>query len=144
MNVEGILRAKGARVVTIKPDASVADLVSGFSDERIGAMVVSVDGNHVDGIVSERDVVRGLATVGPDVVRRRVADIMTITVTTCSPTDSVKSLMELMTRLRIRHVPVVVDGRLAGIVSIGDVVKTRIGELEFEREQLSSYISSAG
>jgi CBS domain-containing protein len=136
MNVEGILRAKGARVVTIKPDASVADLVRGFSDERIGAMVVSVDGHHVDGIVSERDVVRGLADVGPDVVRRRVADIMTITVTTCSPTDSVKSLMELMTRLRIRHVPVVVDGRLAGIVSIGDVVKNRLDEMATETSVL--------
>jgi CBS domain-containing protein len=136
MDVQGILRAKGARVVTIKPDATVADLVRGLRDEQIGAMVVSDDGERINGIVSERDVVRALAEVGERAVGQRVADIMTNTVTTCSPTDSVKSLMELMTRHRFRHVPVVENGRLVGIVSIGDVVKSRLDEIATESSVL--------
>jgi CBS domain-containing protein len=136
MNVEGILRAKGAKVVTIRPDAMVADLAQGLRDERIGAMVVSEDGHHVDGIVSERDVVWALATVGAGALRARVADIMTTPVTTCAPADPVKSLMELMTRHRIRHVPVVDHGALVGIVSIGDVVKNRLDEMATETSVL--------
>jgi CBS domain-containing protein len=136
MDVQGILRAKGTRVVTIMPDATVADLVQGLREERIGAMVVSDDGYRINGIVSERDIVRALAEVGERVVRLRIAEIMTSTVTTCSPTDSVKSLMELMTRHRFRHVPVVETGRLVGIVSIGDVVKTRLDEMATEASVL--------
>jgi len=136
MNVEGILRAKGARVATIHPDATVADLVRALREERIGAMVVSDDGHHVDGIVSERDVVRALAERGPAVVGARVSKIMTTPVTTCSPSDPVKTLMELMTRHRIRHLPVVERNVLAGIVSIGDVVKNRLDEMETEASVL--------
>ena len=136
MNVQGILQAKGARVATIRPDATVAELVAGLRDERIGAMVVSEDGERVDGIVSERDVVRALAAVGSRAVEQRVADIMTRSVRTCEPTDSVKSLMELMTKHRVRHLPVVADGRLVGIVSIGDVVKTRLDEMATETSVL--------
>jgi CBS domain-containing protein len=143
MNVEGILRAKGARVVTIRPDATVAELVQGLRNERIGAMVVSENGHHVDGIVSERDVVRALADIGAAAIQARVADIMTTPVTTCAPTDSVKSLMELMTKQRIRHVPVVEHGVIAGIVSIGDVVKNRLDEMATEASVLrEAYLGS--
>jgi CBS domain-containing protein len=136
MNVDGILRAKGTRVATIRPDASVGDLVRGLREEGIGAMVVSDDGYHLDGIVSERDVVRALAKVGGRVLQQRVSEIMSTQVTTCSPTDSVKSLMELMTRHRIRHLPVMSNGRLAGIISIGDVVKNRLDEMATETSVL--------
>ena len=136
MNVEGILRAKGARVVTIRPDATLDELVRGLRDERIGAMVVSKDGSHVDGIVSERDVVHALANTGAAAINARVADIMTTPVMTCAPTDSVKSLMELMTRHRIRHLPVVERDMVAGIVSIGDVVKNRLDEMSTETSVL--------
>ena len=136
MNVEGILRAKGARVVTIRPDATIADLVRGLRDERIGAMVVSEDGHHIDGIVSERDVVHALADRGAAAIHGRVAEIMTTPVTTCAMSDPVKSLMELMTRQRIRHLPVVEGGVCAGIVSIGDVVKNRLDEMATEASVL--------
>jgi CBS domain-containing protein len=136
MNVDGILRSKGARVVTIRPDASVADLVAGLRDAGIGAMVVSADGRAVDGIVSERDVVRALAQHGGRVVDRPVSDLMTRNVVTCSPGDTVKQLMTEMTRRRIRHLPVVDNGSLVGIVSIGDVVKNRLEEMETETNVL--------
>ena len=142
MNVEGILRAKGARVVTIKPDASVRDLVSGLREERIGAMVVSEDGRSVVGIVSERDVVRGLAERGPRVLDALVAELMTRNVVSCTPADTVKQVMAEMTRRRIRHLPVVTNGVLTGIVSIGDVVKNRLEEMETETNVLrEAYIA---
>ena len=136
MGVDGILRAKGTRVATIKPDATVVDLLRGLRDEGIGAMVVSDDGYHLDGIVSERDVVRALARVGARVLQQPVSEIMSTEVMTCSPTDSVKSVMELMTRHRIRHLPVMSNGRLAGIISIGDVVKNRLDEMATETSVL--------
>jgi len=132
MDVERILRSKGATVVTIRPDATVADLVHGLREAKIGAMVVSEDGWHVDGIVSERDVVRGLAERGPDVLNLPVSDVMTRDVATCSPHDNVKTVMTEMTLRRVRHLPVVLDGTLRGIVSIGDVVKNRLDEMETE------------
>jgi CBS domain-containing protein len=136
MNVEGILRSKGASVVTIKPEATVEDLVQGLREERIGAMVVSEDGRSVLGIVSERDVVRGLAERGPRVLETRVAELMTRDVVSCSPHDTVKQVMAEMTRRRVRHLPVVAGGVLGGIVSIGDVVKNRLEEMETETNVL--------
>jgi CBS domain-containing protein len=136
MDVDGILRVKGARVTTIPPDATVASLVRGLRDARIGAMVVSEDGYRVDGIVSERDVVHGLAESGARVLDRRVSEIMTTPVSTCSPSDPVKTVMETMTVRRIRHLPVVSNGRLVGIVSIGDVVKNRLDEMATETSVL--------
>src|SRR4051794_12009969 len=136
MNVEGILRAKGSRVVTINPDATVGRLVEGLRDDRIGAMVVSDDGRDVVGIVSERDIVRGLAQHGPRILAMPVSELMTRTVVTCAPEDSVKQLMEQMTRSRIRHIPVLRDGALAGIISIGDVVKSRLEEMATETNVL--------
>lgn len=140
MRISDVLRTKGASVATITPETSVAGLLTELSVHNIGAMVVvSPDGPL--GIVSERDVVRKLHEVGADLLRRPVSEIMTTLVATCTPEDSVDSLSALMTRNRVRHVPVVVDGRLTGIVSIGDVVKTRMEELEREQQQLQAYIT---
>jgi CBS domain-containing protein len=136
MDVDGILRAKGATVVTIRPDATIRELVQSLRDERIGAIVVSEDGRSVQGIISERDVVRGLAELGPRVLDAPVAELMTREVVACSLRDPVKHLMTEMTRRRIRHIPVVADGVLCGIVSIGDVVKNRLEELETETNVL--------
>jgi len=136
MNVEGILRSKGATVVTIKPDATVGDLVHGLREDRIGAMVVSEDGRSVLGIISERDVVRGLADRGSRVLEAPVAELMTRDVVLCTPRDTVKQVMAAMTRRRVRHLPVVADGVLCGIVSIGDVVKNRLEEIETETNVL--------
>ncbi|HSK55828.1 MAG TPA: CBS domain-containing protein [Jiangellales bacterium] len=142
MRIADVLRGKGDTVVTVVPDITVRDLLALLAEHRIGATVVSTDGARVDGIVSERDVVRAIAARGAAVLSERVADIMTADVRTCTPDTSVDDLMRTMTEGRFRHVPVVVEGRLSGIVSIGDVVKMRIGELETERESLERYISS--
>ena len=142
MNVDGILHAKGAAVVTIRPDETIRDLVDGLRKERIGAMVVSADGRSIDGIVSERDVVRGIAEHGPQVLGARVSQLMTREVVTCAPTDTVKQVMAVMTQRRVRHVPVLANGVLAGIVSIGDVVKNRLEEMEMEANVLrEAYIA---
>ncbi len=140
MKINDVLRGKGNQVVTISPEATVTELLALLAEHNVGALVVSPDGSSVAGIVSERDVVRLMHTT-PDAGGVRVSAIMTAEVHTCAPDELIDNLMRLMTDQRIRHVPVVVDGRLSGIVSIGDVVKSRIGELEFEREQLSNYIS---
>ncbi len=140
MKINDVLRGKGNQVVTISPEATVTELLTLLADHNIGAVVVSADGSAVAGIVSERDVVR-LWNGTPDAGEVRVSSIMTAEVVTCGPDEHIDNLMRLMTDRRIRHVPVVVDGALTGLVSIGDVVKSRIGELEFEREQLSNYIS---
>ncbi len=139
MRISDVLRSKSSALVTLSPDATVRDLVDLLAEHNIGAVIVGDDVNPVAGIVSERDVVRGLVS-GTTILESLVADIMTTTVKTAAPSDSVDDLMRIMTEHRIRHVPVVVDGQLKGIVSIGDVVKSRIGELEFERDQLESYV----
>ncbi|MEU8224875.1 CBS domain-containing protein [Kribbella sp. NPDC048915] len=141
MKINDVLRGKGTEVVTISPEATVTELLALLAEHNIGAVVVSPDGTSVAGIVSERDIVRLLHGT-PNAGDVRVSAIMTSEVHTCTPDDLIDNLMRLMTEQRIRHVPVVVDGNLAGLVSIGDVVKHRIGELEFEREQLSNYITS--
>jgi CBS domain-containing protein len=140
MRIADVLRGKGGAVVTINPDATVAELLAGLAEHNIGAMVVAgPDG--IQGIVSERDVVRQLHTHGASVLSRPVETIMTSVVSTCSKEDTVDSLTLLMTENRVRHVPVLENGTLIGIVSIGDVVKTRMQELESEHEQLQSYIT---
>lgn len=139
MRINDVLRAKaGQQVVTISPEASVGDLVDLLREHNIGAVVVSTDGTSVDGIASERDVVRNLGAT--DALDRPVATIMTASVHTCSGDDEINDLMQQMTEHRIRHVPVVADTALTGIISIGDVVKNRISELEFERDQLDQYL----
>jgi CBS domain-containing protein len=143
MNVETILRAKGRAVATIRPDATVGAVVEALISGNIGALVVSVDGESVDGIISERDIVHGLADRGVDLLSLKVAEVMTRHVITCDPADTVEQLMAEMTNRRIRHFPVVQDGRLCGIVSIGDVVKNRLDEVEYEARSLRSFIAGA-
>lgn len=139
MRVDQILDAKGRAVATVAPDATVADAVAAMAEHNVGALVVSTDGAMVEGIVSERDVVRGLAS-GSDVMVRRVQDVMATDVSTCQGRSDIEELMATMTSGRFRHVPVVDDGSLCGIISIGDVVKARIDELATETQQLVGYI----
>jgi CBS domain-containing protein len=143
MNVHTILRNKGKSVVTIHPDATVERAVAVLRLRGIGALVVSDDGSSVDGILSERDVVFALARYGTELMDLTVADIMTRSVVTCAPDDSVAELMAEMTNRRIRHFPVVRNGRLCGIVSIGDLVKSRLDEIEYEASSLRSFIAGA-
>jgi CBS domain-containing protein len=140
MRIADVLRNKGASVATITPETSVSGLLTELSVHNIGAMVV-VSPDGVIGIVSERDVVRALQQRGADLLGQPVSEIMTTFVATCTPTDSVDSLSVLMTTKRVRHIPVMENGRLTGIVSIGDVVKTRMEELEAQQEQLQAYIT---
>ncbi|BBX15823.1 signal transduction protein [Mycolicibacterium duvalii] len=140
MRIADVLRNKGHSVATVTPETSVSGLLNELTVHNIGAMVV-VSPDGVLGIVSERDVVRKLHEIGAELLLRPVSEIMTALVATCSPDDSVDSLAALMTTNRVRHVPVMVAGRLAGIVSIGDVVKTRMEELEHEHQQLQAYIT---
>jgi CBS domain-containing protein len=140
MRIRDVLTSKpGGEVVTIRPDATVRDLLGLLARHNIGAVVVSGDGGAVDGIVSERDIVRRLAE-SDAVLDGTVSAIMTSDVQTCEPDVPVDDLRQLMTDRRIRHVPVVKDGVLVGIISIGDVVKSSIGQLQFERDQLDSYL----
>lgn len=140
MRISSVTRRKGNLVVTIRSDATVQRLLEILDEHRIGAVVVSDDGSKVSGIVSERDVVRHLRTFGPSLLDQAVATIMTSEVHTCSPEDDIEDLARTMTERRIRHVPVVVDGKLRAIVSIGDVVKSRIDDLQTERDHLVGYI----
>jgi CBS domain-containing protein len=142
MKLDTILNGKGREVATIRPEATVNDLLAELAQRRIGALVVSVDGSKVDGMVSERDVVRALSVQGPSVLTQPVSSIMS-RVVQCAPTNaSVGDIMQLMTQRRIRHVPVVDDsGEMVGLVSIGDIVKSRLGELEGERDALMEYVT---
>ena len=140
MRIKDVIQHKASQdVVTIGPDATVRELIALLAEHNVGALVVSDDGERVSGIVSERDVVRRLHA-DEAVLDSAVRSIMTAEVRTCAGEDGLTDLMQTMTEHRIRHVPVVADGRLTGIISIGDVVKNRIGELEFERDQLDSYV----
>jgi len=145
LKVRDILARKGNRVLTIRSDAAIRTAVKKLALERIGALVVSDDGEHVDGIVSERDIVLALAEQGAAILEpdRRVFEIMTRTVRVCGLDDDIARLMHMMTLHRVRHLPVVEDGRLVGIVSIGDVVKNRLEELEMETSVLrDAWLSS--
>ena len=150
--IKNVLRAKGSQVATISPDATLTELVDALAEHRIGAMIVSADGAHIDGIVSERDIVRALRSDGglPSFRESRlvhldrvtVAEIMTSEVTTCTPETSIDEVMTVMTAGRIRHVPVISEGALVGIVSIGDIVAARISHLEWERSALVDYVTT--
>ena len=141
MQLSTIIAAKGGFVATIQPDATVGDLVAMLAEHGVGALVVSADGRTITGIVSERDVVRAM-THGAEALSRPVASIMTTHVFCAPPEAHVDELMHVMTEKRVRHIPVTdPDGVLLGIVSIGDVVKSRLGELEGERAALLEYIT---
>ena len=142
MRISSVLAHKGSAVATVRTDATVADAVGVLSRLDIGALVVSDDGRRIDGIVSERDVVRRLSAAATSPLQESVSSIMSSDVHTCSPDDDTEQLMSTMTNRRIRHVPVVEAGELRGIVSIGDVVKAKIEELERHRKELEDYITA--
>ncbi|CAM5712235.1 CBS domain-containing protein [Mycolicibacterium aubagnense] len=143
MRIADVLSNKGAAVATIAPETTVSQLLASLTALNIGAMVV-VGPDGLAGIVSERDVVRELHKRGGGLLGQPVSEIMTTVLATCTPRDTVDHLVVLMTQNRVRHVPVLDDGRLAGIVSIGDVVKTRMEELETEQQRLQDYITQGG
>ena len=143
MRISDVLRGKGSQVVTVTPDTKVRQLLAVLAEHRIGAVVVSRDGTTIDGIASERDIVRALARRGAAVMSEPVTAIYTAEVHTVTPQTPIEEVMRLMTERRVRHAPVVADGGLRGIVSIGDVVKIRIDELETERTALTDYITGA-
>lgn len=143
MHISDVLRGKGRDVVTVPPDTTVRDFLDLLAEFDIGAAVVSADGDHVDGIVSERDVARGLAARGAAVLSEDVSSIMTREVVTTAPHEDVDMVFTVITQQRVRHLPVLVDERLGGLVSIGDLVKARLGELEIERDTLAQYIKEA-
>lgn len=141
MRISDVLRVKGARVVTVTPGTTVRRLVAVLAEHRIGAVVVSADGCSVDGIASERDIVRALALRGAAAMSEPVSAVCTAGVHTVTPETPLEEVARMMTERRVRHAPVVAGGVLCGIVSIGDVVKSRIDELEDEREALTGYIT---
>jgi CBS domain-containing protein len=141
MLVSDILRHKGHTVVTVTPELEVDAFVALLADQRIGAAVVSPDGIRVEGIVSERDVIFALAAHGPHVLTWSVGEICSREVAVALPADHLDDIMGVMTERRVRHLPVVVEGELRGIVSIGDVVQMRVSELEEEQKALTSYIT---
>lgn len=140
MQVADLLRGKGSDVATVAPTDSVGQVVEALRTHNIGAVVVSTDGSSINGIVSERDIVRALSGNPAVLLDLTVTEIMTADVYTCSTTDRVEHLMSLMTEKRIRHLPVEIDGSLKGIISIGDVVKCRLSELETEARAMTDYI----
>ena len=143
MTVKSVLARKGNNVTTIEPTASVAAAVKLLGEQRIGALVITGTDHRVIGILSERDIVRALSQHGAQALERPVADVMTRKVVTCTERDTIHDLMERMTRGKFRHVPVVEQDRLVGIISIGDVVKSRVEEMEHDAEVLQDYIRTA-
>ena len=142
MKISDVLRAKGSGVITVQPDETVSGLLGLLDEHRIGAVVVSSDGTTVEGIVSERDVVRHLHSTGAGILEAPVSQIMTSEVSTGTAADDIADLAATMTEERVRHVPILdEEGRLVAIVSIGDIVKHRLSELQSERDQLRDYIS---
>jgi CBS domain-containing protein len=144
MLIGQILSAKGHEVVATRPDATIAEVAGLLKAKRIGAVVVTDDGGRLCGIISERDIARGLADRGAELMATRVDQLMTADVVTCTPQDGLEELMQSMTDGRFRHLPVIDDGTLAGIISIGDVVRYRLQELQDETRVLQDYIQGAG
>ena len=140
MTVASILKEKGGEVVTAPEHTTLADIAGLLDQRRIGAVVITGPRGTIKGIVSERDIVSAVARSGPEVLSRPASEVMTRYVHTCDPADSIYEIMNVMTEHRIRHLPVVVEGKLEGIISIGDVVKQRIAEVEFEADEMKRYI----
>ncbi len=143
MNVKAILAAKGGDIVSIEPTADLSAAAKLLSEHRIGAVVIRGAGGRLAGILSERDIVRAVAEQGADALAVPVGQVMTRNVTTCGENDSIADIMERMTAGKFRHMPVLRDGKLIGVVSIGDVVKQRVGEIEQDAEALRGYIQTA-
>ena len=144
MDIESILASKGREVLTIPPDANVVEALHQMRERRVSAIVVSEDGTRIAGIISDRGIMDAIADRGVGVLNARVGSVMTKEVFTCSRGEPVSAIMALMTKRRIRHIPVVEhDGRLCGIISIGDVVKHRLDEIEHEADEMRRYIRTA-
>jgi CBS domain-containing protein len=141
--IASVLQRKGSEVVSIRPDVTISEAADILAEHNIGALVVSVDGDAVAGIISERDIVRDLAEFGASCLDKSVGELMTSPVTTCSSHATTDEVMAIMTEGRIRHVPVVDEGHLVGIVSIGDVVKSRMDELQLQKEGLEDYVTGS-
>ncbi|MDE1148546.1 MAG: CBS domain-containing protein [Azospirillaceae bacterium] len=141
MHVSGILKHKDSTIVSVRPEDTIETVVALLAAHRIGAVLALDPAGAVAGIISERDIVRGLATHGPHVLNQSVSDLMTRKVVSCSPHDSVSSIMTRMTEGRFRHMPVMENGRLLGLISIGDVVKHRIAEATSEVESMRVYVA---
>jgi len=141
MNVAAILRQKGRAVTTAPPTTTLLEVAKRLALKRIGAIVVLDARGELAGIVSERDIIRALSEAGPGCLTQPVADIMTRQVVTCQETDTLDELMAMMTARRFRHLPVIADGALVGIVSIGDVVKHHVAEIEMETAAMREYIT---
>lgn len=142
MQVSVLLQTKGTEVVTVRPEATIAEVAIVLAEHRIGAVVVTADGRSIDGVLSERDIVRALARLDDRMLAATAHSLMTAEVVTCQPDTTVEELMTTMTDRRIRHVPVIVDGQLSGLVSIGDVVKHHIATLEQESQAIHDYIAN--
>ena len=142
MQVSAILKDKGSEVVTAGPDTPIAEIVATLKAKGIGAVIIAGAGGTPAGILSERDIVRAMPKHGAKLMTLRASDLMTRKVVTCTPEHSVVEVMKLMTEGRFRHLPVIEDGKLVGVISIGDAVKRRLGELEAEAGDLKSYIAS--
>jgi CBS domain-containing protein len=142
MNVETILQTKGREVIAVKPGESVASAAETLHRRRIGAALVLGEDGEVAGVISERDIVRGLASHGGVVLGMKVAELMTSELETCEPGDAVDHIMAVMTERRVRHLPVMRNGKLVGVISIGDVVKHRLAEIESEAQRLREYIAT--
>ncbi len=141
MQVSVLLQTKGTEVVTVRPEATIAEVAIVMTEHRIGAVVVTGDGASIAGVLSERDIVRALARPDDATLAATAASLMTSEVVTCEPDTTVEELMSTMTDRRVRHIPVLVDGSLAGLVSIGDVVKHHIATLEHETKAMHDYIA---
>lgn len=144
MNVAIILQQKGHDVVTVEPETRIGDVAKTLAEKGIGAVLVQGPGGQVAGILSERDIVRGLAECGNDCLERTASEFMSSTVVTCAPEDGINAVMAMMSSRRFRHLPVMKDGQLNGIISIGDVVKRRIDQIEFEAKAMHDYITQGG
>ena len=142
MSVKRIISEKGPEVVTVAPDATLASIAATLAQRKIGAVVVA-ENDTIRGIISERDIVRAVADQGGEVLGKAAHEWMTASVVTCRPEDGIEDVMQKMTSGRFRHLPVVEDGKLIGIVSIGDVVKRRIEDAVREAEQIREYITTA-
>ena len=142
MHVEQILAHKGSKIFTVRPDVSIADAADTLRENRIGAVLVCAEDGIVAGVLSERDIVRGLSAKGAACLGMLVQDLMTRDVVFCKPEDSINEVMALMTDRRIRHLPVMADNQLLGVISIGDVVKHRMREIEHEADAMRAYIAT--
>jgi len=144
MHVAAVIKRKGSNVVSITPDRTIADATNLLTENRIGAVLVMDSNQGIRGIISERDIIRALSKYGADVLTHKVESLMTRDVQQCSPKDTIAEVMTTMTTRRFRHLPVVEDGKLLGMISIGDVVKQRLDDTELEVETLRGYVTGQG